>query len=227
MCKRLKQTDSRAQAAYQTYTIVPAQAATPLPGNVTFEAASAVPLALSTAACGLYQKEMLNLPLPTNDPKSIGKALLVWGGSSAVGATTIQLAKASGLEVVATASPRNFEMVKDLGASDVLDYSSSSIVNDLVSWLKGKNVAGAYDGEAQKLFYWNLLTDCSAISEGGTGEKVAEVLSQVGGGFIACALYPPEKMLSGVSGSMGKYSIEFVGLSSSHCSLCAYNTLCR
>jgi NADPH:quinone reductase-like Zn-dependent oxidoreductase len=103
-------------------------------------------LALSTAAHGLYQKDMLNLPLPTNDPKSIGKALVVWGGSSAVGAATIQLAKASGLEVIATASPRNFDMVKGLGASAVFDYSSASIVDDIVARLKDKNVAGAYDG---------------------------------------------------------------------------------
>lgn len=91
---------------------------------------------------------MLNLPLPTNSPKSIGKTLLVWGGSSAVGAAAIQLAKASGLEVVATASPKNFGMVKEVGASEVFDYSTPSIVDDLVTYLKDKAVAGGYDGKS-------------------------------------------------------------------------------
>jgi hypothetical protein len=72
----------------------------------------------------------------------------------------------------------------------------------------------------------NVLTAISAISEGGTGEKVAEVLSQVGGGFIACALFPPEKMPSGVSGTMGKSMIGSVELSSSNCSVRPEDTLC-
>ena len=134
-------------AAFQNYSIVLAAAAAPIPDSMSFESASVLPLCLSTAASGLYQSEFLNLPLPTNDPKSTGKTLLVWGGSSSVGACAIQLAIASGLEVVATASKKNFDMVRKLGVKEVFDYNSPSIVGDLVAYLSEKQVAGAYDGE--------------------------------------------------------------------------------
>lgn len=112
---------------------------------MSFEQAAVLPLAISTAAAGLYEKDHLNLQHPSLNPKSTGQSLLIWGGSSSVGALTTQLAKASGYEVVTTASPRNFDFVKSLGADHVLDYNSKTIVDELVDLLKGKTVAGAYD----------------------------------------------------------------------------------
>lgn len=132
--------------SFQKYSVALAQATTPLPDSIPFESAAVLPLALSTAAAGLYKEDGLGLPLPTTNPKSTGKTLLVWGGSSSVGATAIQLARASGLSVIATASKRNSELVKKLGADEVFDYSTPSIVSDLVAHLKNKQVTGAYDG---------------------------------------------------------------------------------
>ena len=74
---------------------------------------------------------------------STGKTLLVWGGSTSVGSNAIQLAVAAGYEVITTCSPRNFEYVKRLGASQAFDYNSKTIVDDLVDAFKGKSTAGA------------------------------------------------------------------------------------
>jgi NADPH:quinone reductase-like Zn-dependent oxidoreductase len=52
---------------------------------------------------------------------------------------------AAGYEVITTASPRNFEYVKKLGASQGFDYNRSSIVEGLVDALKGKLMAGVFD----------------------------------------------------------------------------------
>lgn len=138
-------------AAFQKYVLAEVQATAPLPDDVSFEAASALPLSLSTAAHGLYSKTHLGLPLPTSDPKSSGKTILVWGGSGSVGAATVQLAVASGLEVVSTSSPKNFDFVKKLGATEVFDYNKPGVVADLVSALQGKDFVGAYDGEVPRL----------------------------------------------------------------------------
>lgn len=46
--------------------------------------------------------------------------------------------------------------------------------------------------------------------------KVAKVLAEVGGGFIACALFPPNTMPSGVSGKMGKEILMPLGLDTDH-----------
>jgi NADPH:quinone reductase-like Zn-dependent oxidoreductase len=104
-----------------------------------------LPLSISTAAAGLYQKHFLALPLPTNkEAKPLKRTLLVWGGSSSVGSSTIQLAVASGVEVYATASMRNFGYCRALGAKKVFDYHDEDVEEQIVEALKGKVVAGAY-----------------------------------------------------------------------------------
>ncbi|KAL2012852.1 hypothetical protein VTN00DRAFT_377 [Thermoascus crustaceus] len=90
---------------------------------------------------GLFQKDYLGLQHPTVPPEPTGKTLLVWGGSSSVGSNAIQLAVAVGYEVISTASPKNFLYAKKLGASQVLDYHSEMIVDELVEAFKGQKAA--------------------------------------------------------------------------------------
>lgn len=49
--------------------------------------------------------------------------MLIIGGSSGTGAFAIQIAKAAGAEVIVTCSARNVELVKSLGADQVIDYT--------------------------------------------------------------------------------------------------------
>lgn len=81
-----------------------------------------LPLGISTAAAGLFQKDFLNLPFPKEDAEKLDRTVVIWGGSSSVGSCAIQLAVAAGAEVVTTASPTNFEYVRKLGAGSVFDY---------------------------------------------------------------------------------------------------------
>jgi NADPH:quinone reductase-like Zn-dependent oxidoreductase len=146
-----------------------------IPDSLPYENAVVLPLAISTAAAGLYQKGFLEQPYPTLDAKPTGKTILIWGGSSSVGSTAIQLAVASGLEVISTASKRNLEYVEGLGAKHALDYSEPTVIEDIVSLLKGTKLVGAYD----------------AISTPDTLKATAEILSQLGGGKIATVLTAP------------------------------------
>ena len=139
-------TKKESDNGFQLYTTVLAAATTALPDAISYEAACGLPLALSTAAHGLYGKDFLKLPLPSNSPKKTGKTLLVWGGSSAVGAAVIQLAVASGFEVITTASEKNHDFVQSLGASKVYDYNSPSVVGDIVAYVNEKDFVGGYDG---------------------------------------------------------------------------------
>jgi NADPH:quinone reductase-like Zn-dependent oxidoreductase len=149
-----------------------------------YEQAVVLPLAISTAAAGLYQKDFLALPYPNINAKPSGETVLIWGGSSSVGGTAIQLAVSSGLEVISTASKRNLKYVKALGAKHVFDYSSPSVVEDIVSLLKGSKFAGAYD----------------AISSPETLKATTQVVGQLGGGKIATVLAAPaEGLPSGVT----------------------------
>ncbi|GAA5893208.1 hypothetical protein JCM6882_003913 [Rhodosporidiobolus microsporus] len=178
-----------AQAGFQNYALVDARAVSPIPPMLSFEAASVLPLSIATAAQGLYAKDFLALPFPKADAPNVegrGKVLLVWGGSSSNGATAVQFAVASGVRVVATASPANFEFVKSLGASVVFDYRDEKIVELLLAELQkdGEEFAGVYD----------------AIAEHGSVEKSAEVAGRVQGGkkFVAAAREPPKHLPHGV-----------------------------
>lgn len=131
------------EGGFQTYTVLLERMAAPIPASMPYETAAVLPLGLSTAASGLFEKNQLALELPSASPKATGKTLLVWGGSSSVGSNAIQLARAAGYEVVATASPRNFAYVQGLGAARVFDHHSPSVISDLIRTLQHRTVAGA------------------------------------------------------------------------------------
>lgn len=132
-----------AEGAFQEYVVLLAHMTSPIPDAVSFEAASVIPLGVSTAACGMFQKDFLGMNAPSATAAPAGKTLIVWGGSTSVGSNAIQLAVAAGYDVVATASPRNFAYVKGLGAREAFDYNSKTVVADIVKSLGGREIAGA------------------------------------------------------------------------------------
>ena len=101
---------------------MPKDAICELPYEIPTANGVVLPLGISTAAAGLFQKDFLKLPLPTEDPEKLDRTVVIWGGSSSVGSCAIQLAVAAGADVITTASPSNFEYVKKLGAKSVFDY---------------------------------------------------------------------------------------------------------
>ena len=138
-----KKRNSSAEGAFQAYSIVLEHMAAPIPHGMSYERAAVLPLGLSTAACGLFQKDQLALQYPSESPKPTGKTLLVWGGSTSVGSNAIQLAVAAGYEVITTGSRKNFDYVKKLGASQAFDYHTDTVVKDVIQAFKGKTSAGA------------------------------------------------------------------------------------
>ncbi len=172
-----------ADAAFQTYTVLRAHMVSPIPSTMSFEDVAVIPLAISTAASGLYQKNYLALQHPTAPARpSTGETLLIWGGATSVGTNAIQMAVASGYEVISTASPKNWDYLKKLGASQVFDYRSDTVVADIIDAFKGKKSAGAL-----------------AIGQDTTA-TCAEIVSKIGGKqFVASASPVPPKLPEGVN----------------------------
>ncbi|MCJ1398034.1 hypothetical protein MMC11_001231 [Xylographa trunciseda] len=172
-----RESDIQCESAFQTYTVLQERTACKIPSTMSFEQAAVIPLGLSTAAVGMFQEDYLNLQYPSLDPKPTGQTLIVWGGSSSVGSNAIQLGVAAGYQVITTASPRNFEYVKKLGASQVFDYNSKTIVDELVAATKDKTTAG--------------VIDCINID--GAIQACADTLLKCEGNrFIATCKLPPE-----------------------------------
>ena len=53
--------------------------------------------------------------------------MLIYGGATATGMMALQLARLSGCRVLTTCSPRNFQLVKALGAHEVFDYHDAEV----------------------------------------------------------------------------------------------------
>jgi len=60
--------NSSAKGAFQTYTVLFAHMASPIPSTLSYESAAVLPLGASTAACGLFQKDQLALQYPSVSP---------------------------------------------------------------------------------------------------------------------------------------------------------------
>jgi NADPH:quinone reductase-like Zn-dependent oxidoreductase len=138
-----KDTNTGPEGAFQQYTVVNERLTSLVPDALSFEEASVLPMAVSTAAAGLFQDDYLGLPLPSAGARATGETVLVWGGSTSVGSNAIQLAVAAGYEVITTASPKNFDHVTALGAAQVFDHNSPTVISDLVTALADRTVAGA------------------------------------------------------------------------------------
>ncbi|KAF2714687.1 GroES-like protein [Pleomassaria siparia CBS 279.74] len=138
-------TNDPKDGGFQLYTRLNSLAVAKIPSSLAYTSAAVLPLSISTASGCLFKKETLALPLPSIGAEPTNKSVLVWGGSSSVGATAIQLAVGAGVKVVSVASKHNIQNVKDLGASDVFDYKSSSVTEDIISALSGTEFAGICD----------------------------------------------------------------------------------
>ena len=140
----LERSTNRADmGAFQHYVVLMAHMVCPIPDSLSFEQAAVLPLQLSTAATGMFEHDGLGLALPSANPVERGETVLVWGGSTGVGCNAIQLARNAGYRVVATASPRNFDFLRGLGAAVVIDRSSPTVVDQLMVAIDTSPLAGS------------------------------------------------------------------------------------
>jgi NADPH:quinone reductase-like Zn-dependent oxidoreductase len=102
-----------AGGGYAEYAVASEQELSPKPKSLSFVAAAAVPLAALTAWQALLDAAKLET----------GQTVLIHGGSGGVGTMAIQIAKARGARVIATASTANQDLLKELGADVAVDYT--------------------------------------------------------------------------------------------------------
>ena len=115
------------------------------PKSLSFVEAAAVPLGALTAWQSLVTTAQLNA----------GQTILIHGGSGGVGSFAVQIAKARGARVIATASTANQDLLKQLGADVAIDYSKTrfeEVARDVDAVLDpvGKETLGRSYGVVKK-----------------------------------------------------------------------------
>lgn len=155
--------------AFAEYLVVDAERVLHIPDSWSFEDAAQLGVGPYTAVQCLYQSHSFATPLaPTSTPTP----LLIWGGATSVGQYVIQFAKLAGLYVIVTVSPKNFDLVKSLGADEVFDYNDPEV---------SKNIKLATGGK--------LAHAVDTISENDTPRQISEALSDDGGRVAALLFY--------------------------------------
>ncbi|KAL1745027.1 chaperonin 10-like protein [Schizophyllum fasciatum] len=155
--------------AYAEYVRFKAHVSFKLPDDMTYEEAASFPIPHLTAAQALYMR--LGVPKPGAAPAS-GDAILIWGGSTAVGHHAVQLAKQSGLTVFATASPAAWDTLKALGADHTFDYKAP----DVVAQITGTPGAD------------RLVLALDTVAEKGSTDAAVDALSRARGGTVITTL---------------------------------------
>jgi NADPH:quinone reductase-like Zn-dependent oxidoreductase len=110
-----------AAQAYAELVVAPADDLARTPDALTDVQAGAVPLAGLTAWQALVETAAI----------SAGQRVLIQAAGGGVGHLAVQLAKARGAFVVASASPAKSEFVRSLGADEVLDYTAGKLIDGL------------------------------------------------------------------------------------------------
>ncbi|PYH94362.1 alcohol dehydrogenase [Aspergillus ellipticus CBS 707.79] len=116
---------------HQQYLVALESMVFPVPPNLPAPHAACLAVVTLAGADALYN--LFHFPLP-DEPldQQPPRPLLIWGASSGVGLTALQLARASGIHpILVTASPSRHDLLRSLGATHCFDYQSPTVVADI------------------------------------------------------------------------------------------------
>lgn len=172
---------------FAEYAITTAHTTAAIPTNITFAEAAAIPCAGLTA----YEAVVRRL--------NVTSGHIVWmqGGAGGVGGYGVQICKTIGATVITTASERNHDFVKSLGADHAIDYNNEDVVARIMDITNGRGVdrvLGAVDVE--------------------TANQGVEVLAFRGG--IACVAGMPTLGDSTFAGAKSVHNIAYGGAHASN-----------
>jgi len=128
------------QGGYAEFVVTKEDHAALKPKSIDFEHAAAVPLAATTAWQALVDKAGLKAD----------QTVLVHGGSGGVGTFAVQIARARGAKVIATASAANQDLLKELGVDQPIDYTTTrfeDVVKDVdvvLNGVRGDSLSRSY-----------------------------------------------------------------------------------
>jgi len=121
--------------AYAEYNVADADIVAKKPASLSHEEAAAIPLAGGTAYEALVRRLALR----------VGETILIQGGAGGVGSFAVQIAKAAGARVLATAGTDNQETLKTLGVDLAIDYTQDDVTQTALDDTAGAGVDAVFD----------------------------------------------------------------------------------
>jgi NADPH:quinone reductase-like Zn-dependent oxidoreductase len=162
--------DISRDGAYAEYIVVREAEVTPKPMSIGHVQAAAIPLAALTAWQSLFDAARL----------SRGQRVLIHAAAGGVGSFAVQLANWKGAHVIASASARNHDFLRQLGAAETIDYQTVRFED------VAKDVDVVYD-----------------TMGGDTQQRSWKVLKK--GGILVSIVSPPSKELAAAHGVRAEY----------------------
>lgn len=121
--------------SYAEYDVAAANIVAKKPASLSHEEAAAVPLAGGTAYEALVRRLKVR----------VGETVLIHGGAGGVGHFAVQIAKAAGARVIATAGTDNQQTLKDLGADVAIDYTQGDVAERVLQETGGMGADAVFD----------------------------------------------------------------------------------
>ena len=142
------------QGSYAEYVVLFDVQAVPKPPGLSFVEAAALGMVFPAAYYGLVERGGLRE----------GESVMIQGAAGGVGSASVQLAKALGARVIGTVKgAQEAELVKSLGADDVIDYGAEDVAERVAELTGGRGV----DLVNELVVSVNLATDIRAVAKRG------------------------------------------------------------
>jgi NADPH:quinone reductase-like Zn-dependent oxidoreductase len=110
--------------SFAEYAVTSPDKLVPKPANLSFEQAAALPISGVTALQALRDKAHVQP----------GQTVLVIGAGGGVGTLAVQVAKAFGAHATGVASSSKLDLVRSIGADDVIDYTREDFTDGSMKW---------------------------------------------------------------------------------------------
>jgi NADPH:quinone reductase len=128
--------------AYAEYAAVPREKLVPLPPEIDAR----------TAAASMLQGMTAHYLVTSTFPLAAGSSALVHAGAGGVGGILVQMAKQRGARVLSTASTSKLDIVRELGADVVIDYTSEDFGEVILRETEQRGVDVVYDSVGRTTF---------------------------------------------------------------------------
>lgn len=133
--------------AFAEFVAVPGDLVYILPSHMSYQEGATLGVSLPTVGLSVYYPWKFPPPdrLSASRPAwKDAEHVLVYGGSTAMGAAALQLLRLSGFAPICTCSPHNFALVKALGAVEAFDYHAATCGDDIFKYTNG-TLSHAFD----------------------------------------------------------------------------------